>query len=77
MQPYTHYANTNIEKTGLCRECPLKLVKLGYAGVNIFFLFLVENINCGFSLEPPRRGSSKVYPQSMVGAKILKNIINL
>ena len=39
--------------------------KLGYAGVYQFFLFLLQNINCGYSLEPPRRGGSNVYPQSM------------
>ena len=25
----------------------------------------VQNIDCGYSLEPPRQGSSKEYPQSM------------
>ena len=29
-------------------------VKLGYAGVDLFFSFLVQNIDCGYSLEPPR-----------------------
>ena len=28
--------------------------KLGFAGVYLFFLFLIQNIDCGFSLEPPR-----------------------
>ena len=46
--------------------------KLGYAGVNLFFLFLLQNIDCGYSLEPPQRGGSNLYPQSMVGAKIRK-----
>ena len=49
-----------IRKTCPCIEYPLKLhfyiVKLGYAGVYLFFLFLIRNIGCGFSLEPPRRG---------------------
>ena len=34
------------------------IVKLGYAGVYLFFLFLLQNIDCGYSLEPPRRGGS-------------------
>ena len=38
------------------------IVKLGYAGVYLFYLFLVQNIDCGYSLEPPRRGGSNVYP---------------
>ena len=25
-----------------------------------------QNIDCGYSLEPPRRGSSNEYPQSMI-----------
>ena len=40
-------------------------MKLGYGGVYLFFLFLLQNIDCGYSLEPPRRGGSNVYPQSM------------
>ena len=28
----------------------------------IFFLFLLKNIDCGYSLEPPRRGGSNEYP---------------
>ena len=30
-----------------------------------FFLFLLKNIDCGYSLEPPQRGGSNEYPQSM------------
>ena len=33
---------------------------------NIFFLFLHENICCGYSLEAPQRGASNEYPQHMV-----------
>ena len=58
-----------IRKTCPCNEYPLKphfyIEKLGYAGVYLFFLFLLQNIDCGYSLEPPRRGGSNVYPQSM------------
>ena len=39
--------------------------KLEFAGVYLFFLFLLQNIDCGYSLEPPRRGGSNEYPQSM------------
>ena len=39
--------------------------KLGYAGVYLFFLFLLQNIDCGYTLEPPRQGGSNEYPQSM------------
>ena len=29
------------------------------------FQISAQNIDCGFSLEPPRRGGSNEYPQSM------------
>ena len=29
------------------------------------FLIFAQNIDCGYTLEPPRRGDSNVYPQSM------------
>ena len=53
------YTPTLCSKTGVCRGIPI-------------FLFLLENIDCGYSLEPPRRGGSNVYPQSMFRAKIRK-----
>ena len=31
----------------------------------IFFNISAQNIDCGYSLEPPRRGGSNEYPQSM------------
>ena len=47
-----------IMKTCPCKVYPLKphfkVVKLGFAGVYLFFLFLLQNIDCGYSLEPPR-----------------------
>ena len=33
------------------------IVKLGFTGVYIIFLISVQNIDCGYSLEPPRRGN--------------------
>ena len=41
------------------------IVKLGFTGVYIFFLISASNIDCGYSLEPPCRGRSNEYPQSM------------
>ena len=44
---------------------PLKshfyIVKLGFTGVYIIFLIFAQNIDCGYSLEPPRRGGSNEY----------------
>ena len=36
-------------------------VKLGFTGVYINFLLSAQNIDCGYSLEPPRRGGSNKY----------------
>ena len=53
-----------IRKTCPCNVYPLKphfyIAKLGYVGEYLFFLFLLQNIDCGYSLEPPRRGGSYV-----------------
>ena len=38
----------------------------------IFFHISAQNIDCGYSLEPPRRGGSNEYPQSMFWAEIRK-----
>ena len=38
---------------------------------NIFHIS-AQNIDCGYSLEPPRRGGSNEYPQSMFWAEIRK-----
>ena len=57
----------HITKTYLYNFYPLKphfyIVKLGFTGVYIIFLISAQNIDCGYSLEPPR--GSNEYPQSM------------
>ena len=63
-----------ITKTYLCNFDPLKphfyIVKLGFTGVYIIFLISAQNIDCGYWLEPPQRGGSNEYPQSMFCAEI-------
>ena len=58
-----------ITKTCLYNFDPLKphfyIVKLGFTGVYIIFLISAQNIDCGYSLEPPHGGGSNEYPQSM------------
>ena len=44
----------------MCVKCILPhndfyIEKLGFAGVYLMFLFLIQYIDCGYSLEPPRR----------------------
>ena len=67
-----------ITKTCLYNFDPLKppfvYSKLVFAGVYIIFLISAENMDCAYLLEPPRRGGSNEYPQSMFWAEIWKNI---
>ena len=48
-----------------------KFVKNENCQQNLFHIFLIfdQNIDCGYTLEPPRRGGSNEYPQSMLGSK--------
>ena len=66
----------HVTKTRLYNFDPLNphiyIVKLGFTGVYIIFPFLLKNIDCGYSLELPRWGSSNKYPQSMFWAEIWK-----
>ena len=38
------------------------------------FHISAQNIDCGYSLEPPRRGGSNEYPQSIFLAEITKTM---
>ena len=63
------YDKIIITKTCPCNVYTLKphfyIEKMGFAGVYLFFSFVIQNIECGYSLEPPQRGGSNVYPQPM------------
>ena len=65
-----------ITKTYLYNFDPLKphlyIVKLGFTGVYIIFLISAQNKDCGYPLEPPQRGGSNEYPQSMFWAEMWK-----
>ena len=52
-----------------------KVVKNENFHKKIFAIFLIfaQNIDCGYTLEPPRRGDSNEYPQSMFWSKNKKN----
>ena len=41
-----------------------------------FYIFLIfaQNIDCGYTLEPPQRGGSNEYPQSLFWSKNKKKI---
>ena len=68
--------NCTITKTRLYNFDPLKphfyTVKLRFTGVYIIFFISAQNIDCGYSLEPPRWGGSNEYRQSMFWAEIWK-----
>ena len=68
----------DITRTYLYNFDPLKphfyVVKLELTGVYIIFLISAQKHRLWYSLEPPRRGGSNEYPQSMFWAEILKNI---
>ena len=70
-----------ITKTCLYNFDPLKphfcIVKLGFTGVYIIILISAQNIGCWYSLEPPRRGGSNGYLQSMFRAKYEKYVFDL
>ena len=58
-----HYENTPIQ---IYRTFYLKKLKIFNQKKNPDILYIsVQNIDCGYSLEPPRRGGSNEYPQSM------------
>ena len=71
-------AHPCITKTCLYNFDPFKphfyIVKLGFTGVYIIFLISAQNIDCVYSLEPPRWGGSNEYPQSIFLSGNMKNI---
>ena len=70
------YIHPVITKTCLYNFDPLKphfyMVKMGFTEVYNIFLISAQKIDCGYSLEPPRRGGSNEYPQSMFWVEIWK-----
>ena len=65
-----------ITKTHLYNFDPLKphfyIGKLGFTGVYIIFLISAQKHRLWYSLEPPWRGGSNKYPQSMFWAEMWK-----
>ena len=78
IKQYRNAFRTYITKTYLYDFDPLKphfyIVKLGFTGVYYFFLFLLKNIDCVFSLEPPRRGGSNEVHTIYVLSRNMKNV---
>ena len=65
-----HYENTPIQI--YCKLNNQKREKIPIKNSDIFHIS-AQNIDCGYSLEPPRRGGSNEYPQSMFLSRNKKN----
>ena len=68
------HAYSNILKISPPKPQSFQIKKLWY------FHISAQNIDCGYSLEPPRQGGSNEYPQSMFWAdtsKIMCTPVNL
>ena len=66
-----HYANMSVQYTAIFHGC--KNVNFQMKFFDIFLIF-AQNIDCGYTLEPPQRGGSNEYPQSMFWSKNMKNM---
>ena len=67
----THYENTPMQYTAIFHG--LKNDNFQMKNCDIFLIF-AQNIDCGYTLEPPQRGGSNEYPQSMFWSKNKKNM---
>ena len=57
-----HYENLPIQ---VYRKFHLQKTENFQIKTLILFYISAQNIDCGYSLEPPRQGGSNEYPQSM------------
>ena len=74
-EPITSIFRVHYENMPMQYKEIFKVVKNENFPLKNFDIFLIfaQNIDCGYSLEPPRRGGSNVYPQSMFWSKNKKN----
>ena len=71
-----HYASMSVQYTAIFYGCKNDNFQMKICDI---FLIFAQNIDCGYTLEPPRlepphRGGSNEYPQSMFWSKNNKNI---
>ena len=57
----------------ISRSVSVSPLEFEITGVDCKFHIYALNIDCGVSLEPPRRGGSNEYPQSMFLSRNKKN----
>ena len=68
--PRIHYENLSMQYTEIFKV--LKTENFQGKSFDIFLIF-AQNIDCGYTLEPPRRGGSNEYLKSMFWSKNKKN----
>ena len=59
---YSHYENMTIQMYWKFYHLTMKNFQIKNSDI---FHISAQNTDCGYSLEPPRRGGSNEYPQSM------------
>ena len=64
-----HYENTPIQ---IYRKFHFQILKV-FKYKTFIFSHFCQNVDCGYSLEPPRRGDSNEYQQSMFLSRNKKN----
>ena len=67
---YNHYENMPMQLPEIFLALTIENFQL--KNFDIFLIF-AQNIDCGYTLEPLRRGGSNEYPQSMFWSKNKKN----
>ena len=60
--PQVYYENTPIQYTAIFHGCKIDNLHLKFFD---YFHIFAQNIDCGYTLEPPHRGGSNEYPQYM------------
>ena len=65
-----HYENLPMQYTETFSAVKIENFHQKYFDI---FLIFAQNIDCGYTLEPPQRGGSNEYPQSMFWSKNKKN----
>ena len=69
---FHHYENTPIQIHWKFYHQKMAIFQIKNSDI---FHISAQNIDCGYSLEPPRRGGSNKYLQSMFLSRNKKNIV--
>ena len=67
-----HYANMSVQYTAIFHGCKNDNFQMKFFDI---FLIFAQNIDCGYTLEPPQRGGSNEYTQSIFWSKNKKKYV--